>query len=121
MATLKTGKLSQEAYAKIFTTQLQLIGVHSPEQELIFDAPANRKARKWQFDFAWPEAKVAVEIEGGGWINGGHNRGVRFHKDMEKYNAAAEQGWVVLRYSREMAFMKANQEQIKSLIQQRTP
>lgn len=53
--------------------------------------------RKWRFDFAFPEQKVAVEIDGGTWSNGRHNRGSGAKTDAEKYNAAQLQGWLVLR------------------------
>lgn len=55
--------------------------------------------RKWRFDFAWPEYMVAVEIEGGTWTGGRHNTGKGMDSDMEKYNAAALMGWMVLRFS----------------------
>lgn len=54
--------------------------------------------RDWRFDFAWPEHHLAVEVEGGTWTRGRHNRGSGFAEDCEKYNAAAELGWTVLRY-----------------------
>jgi hypothetical protein len=54
--------------------------------------------RLFRFDFAFIGDKVAVEIEGGIWINGGHNRGKIYAMNMEKYNLAAEVGWIVLRY-----------------------
>jgi very-short-patch-repair endonuclease len=54
--------------------------------------------RKWRFDFAWPEKRVAVEIEGGVWTRGRHTRGSGYIGDMEKYNSAVEMGWRVLRY-----------------------
>ena len=60
-----------------------------PEVEYKFDL-----RRRWRFDFAWPDAKVALEIEGGHWI-GGHG-GNRYEKDMEKYNHAAV-NWRVIR------------------------
>ena len=60
--------------------------------------------RNWRFDFAWPhyKVKVAVEVEGGTWIQGRHNRGSSIEKDLEKYNCAAREGWVVLRFSTAM-------------------
>jgi len=55
--------------------------------------------RRWRFDYAWPENKVAMEVEGGAWVRGRHTRGAGFVKDMEKYNAAASLGWRVFRFT----------------------
>lgn len=57
--------------------------------------------RKFRFDCANPSLKVAIEIEGGIWISGSHNRPVRYQLDMEKYNLATIEGWKILRYSPE--------------------
>lgn len=54
--------------------------------------------RKWRFDFADPDNKVAVEIDGGVFSGGRHTRGSGFRADCEKINAAAVLGWRVLRY-----------------------
>jgi hypothetical protein len=54
-------------------------------------------ARRWRLDYAWPVYKVALEVEGGVWVKGRHNRGGGFLKDMEKYNHATTQGWRLLR------------------------
>ena len=53
--------------------------------------------KNWRFDFAWPERKLAVEVEGGHWMQGRHVRGQGFENDCEKYNEAALLGWRVLR------------------------
>jgi very-short-patch-repair endonuclease len=58
--------------------------------------------RKWRFDFAFLDIKIAVEIEGGTYINGRHTRGKGYRNDCEKYNAAAVLGWTVLRYTTDM-------------------
>ena len=58
--------------------------------------------RRWRFDFAWPDIKLAVEVEGGTWARGRHTRGSGFAKDCEKYNAAVLLGWRVLRFTGDM-------------------
>jgi very-short-patch-repair endonuclease len=79
-----------------------------PEQEFAFQLKAAKlpepvrefkfhPERKWRLDFAWTESKVALEIEGGTWINGRHTRGSGFEKDCEKYGHAALLGWRVIR------------------------
>lgn len=53
--------------------------------------------RKWRFDYALPEHKIAVEVEGGVWTGGRHTSPKGFLNDMEKYNTATIMGWRVLR------------------------
>lgn len=53
--------------------------------------------RKWRTDYAWPLAKLALEVEGGVWTGGRHTRGAGFLKDCEKYNELAAMGWRLLR------------------------
>ena len=53
--------------------------------------------KDWRYDFAWPEHLIAVEIEGGTWSGGRHNRGRGYAGDCEKYNRAMGLGWQVYR------------------------
>ena len=55
--------------------------------------------RLWRFDYAIPSLRIAIEIDGGVWINGRHNRASGYIGDMEKFNAAATLGWVVLKFT----------------------
>ena len=57
--------------------------------------------RRWRFDYAWPDHMIALEVEGGAFVRGRHNRGAGFRKDIEKYNAATLLGWRVLRIIRD--------------------
>ena len=57
--------------------------------------------RKFRFDAANPEKKIAIEIEGGLWMYGRHNRPLGMIQDLEKYNLAVVEGWKVLRYAPE--------------------
>ena len=54
--------------------------------------------RKWRIDYAWPEQKLAIEVEGGIWINGGHNRGKIYKDNVEKYNELVLHGYDLLRF-----------------------
>lgn len=53
--------------------------------------------RRWRADYALPDAKVLIELEGGLYGNGRHNRAAGYLADIEKYNAASMLGYVVLR------------------------
>ena len=49
--------------------------------------------RRWRFDMAFIDERVYLEVDGGIWIRGGHNRGAQMKKDWEKRNAATALGW----------------------------
>jgi very-short-patch-repair endonuclease len=70
------------------------VGLPAPITEYKF-----HPVRRWRFDFAFPDRKIAVEIEGGVFTQGRHTRGKGFSGDMEKYNAAVLLGWKLLRYT----------------------
>lgn len=75
--------------------QIRINNLPTPVREHRFD-----EVRRWRFDFAWPDRKLAAECEGGVYIQGRHTRGSGFEKDLEKYNAAAIAGWMVLRFTK---------------------
>ena len=83
---------------KKFLLFWKAIGGLAPELEYKF-----HDTRRWRFDFAWPLAMVAVEIEGGVWMKrGGHTTGVGYTNNCEKYNEAAFMDWVVIRLTPQM-------------------
>jgi very-short-patch-repair endonuclease len=77
---------------ELLALQIEADGLPVPEREWRFAAP-----RRWRFDFAYPDRKVAVEVEGGVWNGGRHTRGAGFEADCEKYTEALCRGWKVLR------------------------
>ena len=81
----------------MFLAQLQEHGFPDPEEEYRF-----LQGRRFRFDFAWPLANVAVEIEGGTFVQGRHVTGAGFSKDCVKYNLAARDGWCVYRFTTAM-------------------
>lgn len=67
-------------------------------------------SRRYRFDFAWPESKLAAEVEGVTFegkgkdtkLGGRHVSVKGFESDAEKYNEAAILGWRVLRVTARM-------------------
>jgi very-short-patch-repair endonuclease len=55
--------------------------------------------RRWRFDAAFIEQRIALEIDGGLFIGGRHTRGAGAERDMEKFAEAMILGWRVLRVS----------------------
>lgn len=76
--------------------------------------------RKWRFDFAWPRERVAVEVEGGVFSRGRHVRPSGFIADCEKYNAAAHDGWLVLRLVPRKGWLDGALEMIQAALRWRT-
>jgi len=77
-----------------FAFQIKGYGLPEPIREHKF-----HPQRKWRLDFYW-ENGWAVEIQGGGWVRGGHNRNAdSMWKDYEKLNAAQELGIKVLQFT----------------------
>lgn len=74
--------------------QCRIAGLPEPEPEYRF-----HPKRKWRIDYAWPSFKLAVEIEGGIWTRGRHNRPVGYLRDAEKYNQLTMDGWALLRFT----------------------
>lgn len=77
--------------------------------------------RDWRFDFAWPSSRIAVEVEGGSWAGGRHTRGRGFEEDCEKYNAAAEAGWRVFRFTSDMVEDGRAREVLARVLKGRSP
>lgn len=101
-------KIDNKKRDAIFVQLLKEVGLPEPKPELRFS-----KDRMWRFDFAYPEAKLAIEIEGGVWNNGRHVTGTGFEDDCEKYNTAVLMGWYVLRIPTKILFKKITFELIK--------
>ena len=77
--------------------QVRVAGLPEPVREYRFAPP-----RRWRADFAFVDARLLVEVEGGRWVGGRHNSPTGFARDCEKYAEAVARGWGVLRVTPEM-------------------
>ena len=84
--------IALSAGEELLALMIDAFNVEPPQREYRF-----HPTRRWRFDFAWPDAKFAVEVEGLTREGGRHQRFGGFEKDCEKYEAAMLLGWVVYR------------------------
>lgn len=94
--TRKT-RIPHPEHARGLDTQCKALGLPVGLPEYRF-----HETRKWRSDRAWPEHKLLVEIEGGGFTTGRHTRGQGFDNDCVKYAEAMIRGWRVLRVTTRM-------------------
>jgi len=82
-----------EPISLLMRTHSRELGIPEPEREFRFCDD-----RKWRFDFAWPELKIAIEVEGG--VFGTKDRvGRCFRGKAGRHNRATVEGWRVLRFT----------------------
>ncbi len=91
--------MTQSDLEAAFAFQLRVAGLPDAEREYMFALEA--MGRRWRWDFCWPDAMLAVELQGGVWARGRHSRGAGYIADCEKSNAGTLLGWRLLRFTRE--------------------
>lgn len=87
----RDNKTGADAKAKMFDAACDARGLPRPIHEYEF-----HRGRKWRFDFCWPDWDIALEVQGGLFVQGRHNQGAAMLQEHEKLNAAALDGWFVL-------------------------
>jgi hypothetical protein len=107
-ARIKAAKRGEKVSAEEFRNMCQRGNVPEPVTEFVF-----HPIRKWRFDYAWPAFKIALEVDGGSFIQGRHNRGGGFRDDIEKANAAVCLGWGILRALPEQLLKADTVEMVK--------
>lgn len=116
-AARETGVSLTSRLETLFWLQLQQAGLDDGwERQYRFCPP-----RRWTFDFALPYRALAVEIEGGSFVYGRHNRPSGFAADLEKYNTATLLGWRLLRFTGAMLNEDDAIPWVRKLVESYTP
>lgn len=89
-------KMKLANYSGQIAAALNMLGI-SCEREYRFI-----KDRRFRFDIALPDHKIAIEFEGGVYSSGRHTRSTGYINDSKKYNLATMHGWKLLRYTTEI-------------------
>ena len=93
-ATFTTRRTRTRRVGLTFADQCRLGALPVPVAEFKF-----HPTRKYRADWAFVDARLLVEVEGGAFLKDGgrHNRGAGFRNDLEKYAEAAILGYRVIR------------------------
>lgn len=86
-AEKRIAKLEPSRLEILFAQQIALLELPEPVQQYAGAVPG----RKYRIDFAWPERKCAVEVQGMA-----HRIKARFKADTEKMSLLVVHGWRVL-------------------------
>ena len=104
----KVAQDSAESRAKRITALPEpRLRVSEPEEQLAWQLRAEgltfereyrfHESRLWRLDFWFAGARLAVEIDGGGWVQGRHSRGDGIERDCEKSSHVAMAGYRLMR------------------------
>lgn len=106
----------------ILAQHIKLEGLPQPELQYRF---AKEIGREFRFDFAWPDRKLAAEVDGGRFLlrrsKKQHGRlvPVGYHATVEDYrkmNAAIQLGWRVLKYTDSMVTSGEAVRELRSIL-----
>lgn len=61
--------------------------------------PATGKPYGYRFDFAWPDQRLAVEVQGLTRGRGAHQDFAGYRRDVDKHNQATLDGWALLAFT----------------------
>ena len=61
------------------------------------------RSRRYRLDFAHPETRTGIEIQGAVYAGGRHVRGSGYERDCRKYNLAYTSGWTIFLLTSAMA------------------
>lgn len=90
----EVAKASKERWERHLARDLKTVLPHVTfEPEYMFHVK-----RQWRLDFAQVDRRIAIEVEGGLWQIGRHQRPEGFMEDCVKYNALVLDRWWLLRF-----------------------
>ena len=95
-------KLSYANKALLFEFENYLKRFDEVQKEKTFNKIMPTK-RLFRCDYLLPNLKIIVEVNGGQWTNGRHNRGGKgYENDLMKLNIAQKNGYKVYQFTYEM-------------------
>lgn len=96
---------------KIVAAYFDECGIPAPTFEHRF-----HPVRRWRFDLAWENEKLALEVQGGLFKRGRHTNGAALIKEYEKLSNAAILGWRILYCQPNDLCMSETVDMIKSAL-----
>ena len=63
----------------------------------------SKRSKRYRLDFAHPNSRTGIEIQGGVYNRGRHVTGSGYERDCRKYNLAYTSGWTIFLLTSQMA------------------
>jgi very-short-patch-repair endonuclease len=81
-AQLELARLEEKDLERALATQIKQHGLPEPKEQFMLP----ESARKYRWDFAWPQYRLVVEVNGGIWVPSEHSTGTGIKRDYDKNN-----------------------------------
>lgn len=100
VVNFKRDKSERERLEEMLWRRIMDAGLPEPQRQYYWARPE----RMFRSDFAYPEARILLEVQGGIWAAnpGRHNRGSGYEDDLRRSNIAVLLGYRLLAFSERM-------------------
>jgi len=87
----ETARAKREHWELALLAQLRALHLPEPEQQVLF-----HPTRRYRADFCYRPERLLIEVQGGVWVSGRHNRASGYEADCRRTCEAMKHGWRIL-------------------------
>lgn len=87
----ETAKAKREHWELALLAQIRALHLPEPTRQYAF-----HPTRRYRADFAYVPEKLLIEVQGGVWVSGRHNRASGYEADCRRTCEAMKHGWRIL-------------------------
>jgi very-short-patch-repair endonuclease len=92
-----------QAHYPQFSLEREYSDIEAWEKDYQERYSRSKRSKRYRLDFAHPDSRIGIEIQGGVYNRGRHVTGSGYERDCKKYNLAYTSGWTIFLLTSTMA------------------